>query len=45
MRAYLKSKGAKISEEGNNDFVADLKELVENCSVIWQGNNTNETGR
>ena len=44
LRAYLKSKGAKISDDGPEDFVSDLKELIENCSVTWQSSDANESG-
>lgn len=44
LRAYLKGKGAQIADQGPEDFVTDLKQLVENCKVIWQSNDTNESG-
>jgi len=40
----LNSKGAAISDQGPEDFVANLKELVEKCSVTWQHSDSNDTG-
>lgn len=41
----MKSKGADISETGTDDFVIDLKELIDVCAVTWSGADSTEAGK
>ncbi|XP_067931256.1 eukaryotic translation initiation factor 3 subunit M-like [Watersipora subatra] len=42
LRCHLKSKGADICEDGPEDFVADLKQLIKNCTILWKSTEASE---
>lgn len=42
---YLRAKGASnVDENGKDDFIVDLKDLIGSCGVSWRSSDASENG-